>query len=377
VHLIALIAAAATALSAQAVLDSTTKIADASRLLDTYHGRQFRCEVFARRPRFNFTLRLQAGYVVKMRRRQFLAGGQWVVLTRITPLDADRDPVYLSDVLQSPSFVGPDNAAFLDGSYWLGEGRYSVKWLMFDANGNFCREDWRIHARLKSSERAVSPVLPPHAVAAASWNGIARPPGQISQLKRLTILLHAAPLLQSQTLLTQPSKGFLLDALLALMEVMPADSVRLVVFNLDQQKEILRNDAFTLDALPEVAKALDEMPWAVDYRVLRNTAGTVDLLERLANQEMQARDPSDAVVFIGPHARYHVPPPVPFGPSGAKQPFFYLLCANTQEHRPRNFEPDSIEYTVNRLQGKILKVDSPDSFAKAVAAIKRTVVAAR
>jgi hypothetical protein len=221
-----------------------------------------------------------------------------------------------------------------------------------------------------------------------------------------------------------PAKALLLDALLALMEQMPARSVRLVVFSLDQQKEILRNDHFTLDALPEVARSLDE-PGAVDYRALQNTAGAVDFIESLVNREMHASEPSGAVVFLGPHAIQNTRPSAAFGLApGAKQQYFYLVWANPEARhgfagagavagmrsprfpavrmdaqaddpdimlpntppgihpadRPNirpNRGPDSIQYAVDQLRGTILKIDSPDSFANAVAEIQSTLGANR
>ena len=58
---------------------------------------------------------------------------------------------------------------------------------------------------------------------------------------------------------------------------MPARSVRLVVFNLDQQKTLLRQDALAPGALGRVAQALNGTELGlVDYHVLQNPHGHMD-----------------------------------------------------------------------------------------------------
>ncbi len=427
-RLLAIGALTAVAACAQAVVDTPKKIEDARKLLDSVEGRASGCGVVPIGPRFNFTLRLQAGYVGQIPLRQAQTPQKWVVLARITPQQGEKNPVYLSDVVQFPARSNAQDAesggfkASLSGAFWLGEGRYRVKWLAFDGDGDVCRKEWQIDASLKSNERKIGPLMAPNTVAAVSAGVEVRPPGDKPALGRLTILLHAASLQQGENVVGPIAKGLLLDALIALMDQMPAGSVRLVVFNLDQQKEIWRKDGFTLEALQEVAKALDE-PGAVNYRALQNSGGALDLVESLTNQEIHASEPSGAVVFLGPHSIYRSKPVSAFTvPPGAKQRFFYLLVPNTQARRgpglvgrgggwpvgghPPGFPtagpnsqaddpdillpntrpatpagnrsgvrpnngPDTIQFVVEQLGGKVLKVDSPDSFANAVAEMKR------
>ena len=58
---------------------------------------------------------------------------------------------------------------------------------------------------------------------------------------------------------------------------MPTRSVRLVVFNLDQQKELFRQESFSPKALDQVAQAINNVQLGVvDYRVLQNRRGHLD-----------------------------------------------------------------------------------------------------
>ncbi len=399
---------------AQTVLNDAKKIADARRLIDTLGGDQSVCEVSPLKPHFIFSLRMQAGYVVRLLPSRPQGQGQkWIVLTRITPQEGNGNPVYLSDVVQFPnSGVGQEST--IEGFYWLGEGRYAVKFLMFDSGGDVCREDWQIDARLNAGVSRFKPILAPGTVAGyLGTEGF--PASGAKPVERLTILLHAASVLQRQTLVGPLAKAMLLDGLVALMEELPARSVRLVVFNLEQRKELLLKDGFTLEALPEVAPVLDAVqPAAVDYHAVQNPGGAVDLIENRLNQEMHASDPSEAVIFLGPRSIYKSKPSPKFGlPPGAKQRFFYLVCDPTRfllphsstlsggdwgaqglamglptpspwgaiqpdvpdNHVWKNYGPnagaDSIAYAVDRLKGKTLQVDSARSFADAVAEIVR------
>ena len=406
---------AATTVPGQTVLNDAKKIADARKLFDTLGGHQSGCEVSQLKPHRIFSLRLQAGYVARLPLAQSQGQGQkWIVLIRITPQEGNGIPVYLSDVAQFPEGGVSGQESKIEGSYWLGEGRYAVKFLMFDSRGDVCRKDWQIDARLNSEVSKFKPMLAPGTVGGSpGTEGVlalgAKP------VDRLTILLHAASVLQRQTLLGPLDKMMLLDGIVALMEELPARSVRLVVFNLEQRRELLRKDAFTLEALPEVVRVLDAVqPAAVDYSAVQNPGGTVDFIENLLNQEMHASEPSEALVFLGPKSMYKSRPSAQFGlPPGTKQRFYYLMCEPTRfllprsstldggdwgaqglamglpgslptvgihpdipdDHVWKNYGPnagaDSIQYAVDQLKGRTVQVDSAASFAGAVAEIIR------
>lgn len=62
--------------------------------------------------------------------------------------------MYLSDVVRLPPVPKTKLMATSSGSYWLGEGRYTVKWLLFDNGGRVCRKEWQVEAQLSSAELA-------------------------------------------------------------------------------------------------------------------------------------------------------------------------------------------------------------------------------
>jgi hypothetical protein len=409
---------AVAAMPGQTVLNDAKKIADAQKVFDTLEGNQSGCEVAPLKPRLNFSLRLRAGYVARLPLVNSPGQGQkWIVLIRITPQQkngVNGIPVYLSDVVQFPKGGVSGQESEIEGSYWLGEGRYAAKFLMFDNGGDVCRKDWQIDARLNVAVSKFKPMLAPGTVGGAPGTAavLASPAKPID---RLTILLHAASVLQRQTLLSPLDKMMLLDGMVALMEELPARSVRLVVFNLEQRRELLRKDGFTLEALPEVMRVLNSLqPAAVDYSAAQKPGGAVDFVENLLNQEMHAPQPSEAVVFLGSRSIYKSKPSAQFGhPPGTKQRFYYLMCNPTRFLLPRsstldggdwgaqslsmgvpapppwggrpqdapddhvwkeygpNGRADSIQHAVDQLKGKTVPVYSAGSFAGAVAEIIR------
>ena len=66
----------------------------------------------------------------------------------------------------------------------------------------------------------------------------------------------------------------MLSSLSSLLETLPAQSVRLVVFNLDQQKELFREDTLTPRAFDRASESLNNLQLQmVDYKVLQNREG--------------------------------------------------------------------------------------------------------
>src|SRR5437867_10236698 len=63
---------------------------------------QLKCDVSPLRPALNFSLRFQAGYLVRVPMSQYIgAGHRWSVFVRITP-DPGTQPVYMVDRVAIP-----------------------------------------------------------------------------------------------------------------------------------------------------------------------------------------------------------------------------------------------------------------------------------
>ncbi len=365
----------ASACAAQAIVDPA-RFKSVVKLVEPQAGEKpLRCEVTPIKPSLNFGFRFQAGYVVRVPLNQYSGSGHgWAMVTGITPEGGGRQPVYLVGRVTLPPVPKTKVELEVGGGYLLGEGRYKVKWAMFDDSDRVCRGSWRVNARLGRRERQMKLSMARDTVADFSLRDRSdRKPGADDAAPiRLTVLLNAAPLVPSRTRLRASDRVLLLGLLSSLLERVPARSVRLVVFNLDQQKTLLRQDAFAPGALGRVAQALNGTELGlVDYHVLQNPKGYVDLLAGLMNLELRAEPPSDVVVFLGPETRYvdKLPPAALGEPHGAAPQFFNLQFRPYFRAGPSL--PDSISLATVKVKGKTFVIRTPADFARAIEQIER------
>ena len=367
----------ASACAAQVIVDSARFKSIVKGLERQADEKPLRCEVTPIKPSLNFGFRFQAGYVVRLPMNQYSGSGHgWIMITKITP-EGGQPPVYLASRIGLPP--GPKTKVEVEvgGGYLLGEGRYDVNWALLDDTGRVCRGSWRVNARLGRHERQVKLAMPRDTVADFTLRGrpgSKRGPDDAAPI-RLTVLLDAAPLVPLRTMLRASDRVILLGLLSSLLERVPARSVRLVIFNLDQQKILLRQDAFAPNALGRVAQSLNGLELGrVDYHVLQNPQGHVDLLAGLINQELRAEPPSDVVVILGPQTRYgdQVPRGALDEPHGAVPQFFNF------QFRPYfrgGLEvPDSIAIATAKAKGKTIVIRTPADFAKAIEQIEISAV---
>jgi hypothetical protein len=336
------------------------------------------CSVTPYGPSLNFSFRIQAGYVVRLPMDQFEGPKHaWFTLMRITPEGGDRKPVYLATRTRLP--VVPQTKAEVEvgGGYLLGEGSYQVRWMMLDERGRVCRKDWRIEAKLTRGERRAKVAMRPNSVAAFSLLGSTQETRahDDSAPFSVTIMLHAAPMFPRRTHLRVSDRMLLVGSLAALLERLPARSVRLVVFNLDQQKELYRQDDFSVAAIDQVAQAMNDLELSsVDFKVLQKPKGHIDLLADLVNRELAADKPSDAVVFLGPSTRYEDKLPRSALERLASIPKFFYFQYRPFLRRMAPAATDTINSTVSGLKGKTMIIHNPGEFAKAIDQLEKLAV---
>jgi len=338
-----------------------------------------RCEVTPIQPQLNFSFRFQAGYVFRVPMNQFAgAGHRWSVLTRLTPASGG-DAALLSARYRLPSVPKTKSVAEWGGLFWVGEGSYRVEWVLFDETHRVCRKQWKIEAKLNSGERGITAGIAPGRVAQVSfrrWSAQDRSEADVPTLRSLTVFLHAAPLFPRMTRFRAQDRLILLGSLASLLESVPARTVRLVIFNLDQQKELFRRDVFTPEDFDQAAQSLSGLQLQlVDYSVLKNARGHVHLLADLVNEQLTMPDPSDAVIFLGPAARYfdRLPQTSLAEPANGSPRFFYFQYKPYL--RARAEVADSIELALKKVHGKKIEIRTPEDFARAITQVESQMVA--
>lgn len=366
------------------------------------------CAVDPIQPSLNFGLRFETGYVLSVPLHVYHGSGhRWSLVFRVMP-EGGR-PVYFLDSVEVPAVPQPDAVGAVRGFFLLGEGHYEVKWSLLDDQGRICRKEWTLDAKAPRGEQVL---MPPGSAGDLSWSPIHS--GGVGYPRRITVLLNAALPAAPSTRRTAANAfdeagvaagkwATLVNLFRTLLERLPAASVRVVVFNLDQQRELFRQDGFTTDGINRVAHAADGLEqWAVDYRALQNKTAAWDLLANLVTQEIHAAPPSDEVVFLGLPGWTAEKMPADFPGVGNKRMprFFYLqyrtgqlaghLAGGWEAPMPRNPSaglrgggrmgpspasdlPDSIDESVRRLKGKTIAVRSPREFDQAIKEMEQRV----
>ena len=370
------------ALLAQIPVDPD-RIAEARAIFERASGeRSIACEVTKLRPHLNFSLRLQAGYVASWPLKNYSGGRHWfVVLTRVTP-EGSSDPAYFTQRFRIGKIPpGSKDKLQVDGAYFFGEGQYSIDLLVFDNEGHHCQKSWRIEAKLPGNADQIDSAQAPGSVLPATferWNGVLPRASTKSEgephPRRLTILLHVAPLYAGTNRLHAYDRVLLLTSLLSLLKQTSFSDIKLVAFNLDQQKELVHEDPFDSNGWNKLVRASGELEvGTVSYQVLQQRRGHADLLTRLAGEELKADPPADVVLFLGPTARQAEKLRLPESDAEAEagHPRFVYFEYKPLWTRGGEF-PDIIYHLTRSLGGKVFRIHSPREFVDAIQAVNKT-----
>jgi len=333
-----------------------------------------KCSVEQWRPVLDFAFRFAAGYIVRCRLGIFEGQERILgVFARVTP--AGKPPTLLGERAQIPQ-VDPrvaggrnpsklNSTLTLSGAFAVGVGDYLVEILAVDDRDRTVRKRWRLHVAANRPQRnvplAIAPLTVEPLTGHASELAAASGKGKV----RLTVLLDAAPINPYQSELHAWDRSFLLGSLYSLLREMPYRAVRLVAFNLEQQREIFRREGFDGAAFLNLAEALRSMETAtISIQALKNRNSPVFLID-LVSRELADSESADAVVFLGPSSR---PRDDPIGSdllhtrNTGRPPFFYFEYSPWPEHP----FPDALEQLTKSLDGKTYVIRSPQDLGQSI-----------
>jgi hypothetical protein len=359
---------------------------------------QLKCTISPIRPVLDFAFRFQTGYSLEFPLSQF-DGPSHKLDTYVDVTGEGPAHVYLTRSEALPR-VAPAKA---DGQstvlFAVGEGSYGVDVLIVDDHQRFCRNTWQIQARRAGSERQSAPPIPPGKVMELSVAEMTVPtPADKHRMEvgRLTILVHAAPLMGKQSKLQPEDVDNLTDSVTSLLRDLPARNVRLIAFNLDQRAILWRNDGFGPDKLGELADAMRQQQLArVDYRTLQAAGKPIDLLAGLLRDEAQESKLPDAIVILGPqghniddvppqaaidrafpifYLQYQLRPVLPSHPASGQRaaainrdPSRVILRDSEMDSAPiPSGTLDRIERLMSRLRGETIPIRTPHDLAEAI-----------
>jgi hypothetical protein len=370
----------APAVRAQGIIDAA-KLPKFAQKLEAQPGDdRLRCTVTPIKPSLDYTFRFPTGYNIAVPMMQYIGPGHnWVIIERVTP--EVGNPVWLGSRVVLPDVPLTTVVTDTFGGFVVGAGKYKVDWALFDDMGRVCRQQWKFEAKLSHAERHVTPSIPANTVTDFAATGLPDPPALPPGAKpfHLTVLLHAAPFSPRRLHMRSYDRLLLVSTLSGMLRRLQPTTVRLIVFNFDKQRVLYRNEDFKLAAIGDVNEELNRLELeTVDVETLQKPMGHIDLLNSMISAETGAAKPSDAVVFLGPMARYFDKlPPESFAapPEGTR--FYYF------QYRPALQPPpfgrpmpqaatDTISSALTSLKGRLFPIYSPGQFADAIRELERT-----
>jgi hypothetical protein len=349
-----------------------------NRLMDSRRKDTLVCDVETDRPALDFAFRFQIRYVVHCPLRQFQ--GEAVRLTTILRVrPGERSPsTFLAhyEVPPAPAQMKSwldygrlRNEIEFSGAIVAGEGEYPIDLVVTDSRQRFFRHSWRAKAVLRRDELGLPATLKAGTVAGLRQPFWERDTANEASPYRLTVLLDAAPINPSGIKLRAWDRAFLLNSLYSLLRHVPAARVRLVAFNLDQQRELFREEDLDRFTLVRLSQALTDLELGtVSKFTLERREGWAQLLAELIEREAAGAPDTSAIIFLGPHGRLNkkMACDVPDYHPGVSPRIFYFEYF---ERQGADF-PDALEYLTNACKGRIFKLHSPIDLGRNIARMR-------
>jgi hypothetical protein len=249
-----------------------------SRFMDLQQKETLACQVETARPALDFAFRFEIRYVVRCPLKEFQ--GEAARLTAILRVQSSQGPTAIFVAPYEIPAAPVQLKSWLDlrrlrnqfefsGAIVAGAGEYPIELVLTDGHERYFRHMWRVRAESRHDEADLTPTLKPGVVMGMRQPFWERNATNETSPYRLTVLLDAAPVNPAGTKLRAWDRSFLLNSLYSLLRHIPAAQVRLIAFNLDQQRELFRQEELDRFTFVKLAQALGDLELGtVSKRVL-------------------------------------------------------------------------------------------------------------
>lgn len=270
------------------------------RALADHKDRALACHVEAVRPRLSYSFRFFSGYYATMPARQFPAGSENRVAAfiRVKAEESGETRFFVSPIKVPTIPEDPGKTEFeTGGGFYVGEGAYTVDWVLADQKNRVCVRTWTVH----TPHTKVGLLIPPHTVqplGLETWKGF----GEKAGAGRVTVFLSVMPVYRRRMLSKLPpyDLAILLSSLTTLLNSTKYGHARVVAFDLLGKRVLFEQDEFDSSAYKKLRDTLENTSYGtIDYKVMMNGITDRKLLEQIVRRETEREDKSDAVVFLG------------------------------------------------------------------------------
>ncbi len=367
------------------------------------------CDVDGSRPFLDFAFRYEIGYTVRCPLRDF-GGVETTIAAYLRVQPENNAPAWFSEWYRIPgipddlrsriNLLRDHNDVEFSGSVAAGEGDYTMDLVVVDRQHRLFHKNWKTRVYGRGGDARAPISMQPNTVSAVSISDWTHG-GKEHRLGRLTVLVDAVPINTASNRLRAWDRAFFTEALSSVLKQLPSDSVRVIAFNLDQEREVFRSDDFIPCEAQRFADSLDQLELGkISYDVLQHSQGASSMLVTLLAREVHNRPTADAVVLLGPVNRLNsriAPefatavrgsdgPPLfyvkysPLSPTRFRLPLASMMgmredlsgdLASMQVGGNNGDFPDIVQRATELREGLTLNVHSPADLADALKKIDR------
>jgi hypothetical protein len=324
------------------------------------------CSVSPSKPILGFDLKFHSGYDVTISLKE-LAGADnlLTIVFRIVTDPPAGEPAYFSQHVNVPSIENEDRgAAFLQGAFSMGEGKYHVDWLMRDRAERVCSSHWDSEASLPPKDKpmaldiAAGAVFPEDPELFRQEPPVTREPG--GQPLRVKVVINFAPQESAAATLRPIDSSALVSILRNISRDPRIGRFSVVAFNMQSQRVFYRQDAAPQIDFPALGRAVGKLNLGtVDLKHLTQKHGESEFLAGLLASEVKgAREGPDALIFAGPKVMLDdsLPPEILKQLGEAGVPAFYMNYNLNPQASPWR---DAIGSAVKALKGIEFTISRP------------------
>ena len=266
------------------------------------------CKVEDTKTLLGFDLKFHAGFEVSVPMRE-LAGSDnlLTIVFRVRPEGNPLGDRYFIQRVKVPMLDDEAKGdAYLQGGFDLGEGKYQIEWLMRDRAERVCSSTWKVEAVLPSKDKTMEMNATAESVHPSENEQFHEEPPVVrsaaEQLLNVKVMINFAPQRARSATLQPVDTSALVSILRTISRDPRIGKFSLVVFNMQDQKILYKQENSDRIDFPSIGEALRDLKLGtVDLKKLQVKNSETEFLSELLQKEVvPGGEQYDALIFAGP-----------------------------------------------------------------------------